>query len=175
MVRRTAAPSSSNTLITHEGSLNVNSGIGIYTKDTGTKTNLKSGGTITGTTASLAGVMAYDAVLVATLDGTNISLTGDYSNAVILGNSISNTDKSSLTLKAGNITVGKEGTAIYSKNGNITIDSGYTGLITIGEKGTGVYADRNTTIGAGNWKQYIHTEQTKEWEYSMTEGHKTIR
>ncbi|MCP1224255.1 autotransporter-associated N-terminal domain-containing protein, partial [Sebaldella sp. S0638] len=139
---------SSSTIADHTGIITINNGIGIYAKDTGTQINLNAGGTINGTANNLSGVMAYDKAGVL-LNGTNISLTGDQSNAIILGNSALNTDKSVLELKSGDITVGKEGTAIYSMNGNINIDSSYTGLITLGEKGTGVYADKDTAISAG--------------------------
>ena len=139
---------SSSTIADHTGTITINNGIGIYAKDTGTQINLNAGGAINGTVNGLSGVMAYDKASVK-LAGTNISLTGDQSNAIILGNSTLNTDKSVLDLNSGNITVGKEGTAIYSKNGIINIAGGYTGLITLGEKGTGVYADKDTAVSAG--------------------------
>ncbi|MDR3259679.1 MAG: hypothetical protein LBT51_08760 [Fusobacteriaceae bacterium] len=109
------------------------------------------GGTISSTYLSAVGVVgANDGEI--TLNGTNISLTGDKSVGIYLNKS-TYTDTTTgnggvLNLTSGNITVGVEGTAIYGKDSTINL-ANYGGTLTLGNKGIGIYSEDNTiTIGS---------------------------
>ena len=135
------------TEIIHTGILNINSGTGIYLKDTGLTNTVSAnlnGGTINAAAGlnNISAVAAEDRAKV-TLNGTNITVNNNSNAIALIGNS---GKKASLEIKAGNVTVGSQGVGIYSKESDISLDSGYTGTFELGEKSTGIYIDEKSDL-----------------------------
>ncbi|MBP9477492.1 MAG: autotransporter-associated N-terminal domain-containing protein [Sebaldella sp.] len=150
------------TEINHTGTLNINSGTGIYLKDTGLSNTVLAnlnGGTIKvalGVDDKSAVVAEERAKIV--LNGTDITVN-DSSNAIaLMGDS---GKKSTLEMKSGNIKIGSQGVGIYSKESDIFLDSGYTGTIELGEKSTGIYVDEKSNLsGTGTINiKYVGTDK----------------